>query len=225
MQGNWGAAISALAPMFIGMIGMFVVMSVLLIVGIRIMTKDKIFCTFHRNHRKAGALLKYDAVDNCVWLGKADDPNREKYDVNSDDVEWVDWPGMLPSFFCVTIRSLDFVRNQQTPVNVEKKGHAVMSAKAYRLQSDANVLQAVYLHARTALGLNKGQKLGSMITILLVAAVAMSLFTAYKTMQMGSQVSSTKVQLETIQNALGIITEYTAPTPTPQPYVPSTGGK
>jgi hypothetical protein len=198
----------------------FVIMAVGLVFGVRLMTKDKIACTFHKNHKKGGALLKYDAANQCVWLGKEDDPNREKYLVTEDEMEWIEWPGMLPHPFNVTIRSLDYVRGVPTPMHPEKRSSTNISAKALRLQSDGNVLQAVYMHARQSLGLGKKQVLGGMVTMLLLAAVAISLFGAYKSMSAEANTAALKNQLQTIQNALGI---NSAPALTPvTPTVPTT---
>ncbi len=234
MSGNWGAALGAFAPVIIGMLVMFVICCVALIFGVRIMTKDKIACTFHKNHKKGGALLKYDAANQCVWLGREDDPNREKYLVDEDCMEWIEWPGMLPHIFSATIRSLDYVRGIPTPIHPEKKASTNISAKALRLQSDGNVLQAVYMHARQSLGIGKKQALGGMVTLLLVAAVAISLFGAYQSMQVKSQTDAIKSHIQTIENALGIQSAPTTPAPTATPkttqptvpnITPSTGGK
>lgn len=229
MSGNWGAALGAFGPLIVGMLVTFIIMAVALMFGIRYMTKDKIACTFHKNHKKGGALLKYDAANQCVWLGKEDDPNREKYLVDEDCMEWVEWPGMLPHFFCVTIRSLDYVRGIPTPIHPEKKASTNISAKALRLQSDGNVLQAVYMHARQSLGMGKKQALGGSVTMLLLAAVAISLFGAYQSMQVKTQTEAIKSHIQTIENALGInTTPPTQPTAPTQPTVPTitpTGGK
>jgi len=214
LAGNWTSALGAFMPLIGGMLGMLVLLVVVMIVGVRIISKDKIACTFHKNHRKASALLKYDAANQCVWLGKEDDPNREKYIVTEDEMEWIEWPGMLPGIFCVSVRSLDYVRNIPIPIHSEKRASTSMSAKALRLQSDSNVLQAVYMHARNSLGLSKKQALGGLTTILLVAAVALSLFGAYKGMQTGSDTKAIQTQLQAIQNALGI--NGTTITPTPE---------
>jgi hypothetical protein len=224
LSGNWGAALSAFGPLIIGMLIAFVMCAVLLIFGIRWMTKGKIACSFHKNKKKAGALLKYDAENVCVWLGKDSDPNREKYDVVDDAIELIDWPGMLPHFFCVTIRSLEYVRGNPTPINLEKRTSTNITAKALRLQSDGNVLQAVYLHARQALGAMKKQTVSTMVLLLLVGTLALSLFGVWKNMQTSSETIIIKTQLQTIQNALGVgtqpVTGVTTPTTTTPP-----GGK
>lgn len=224
MSGNWEAALSAMLPLVFGMIGVFILCCVALIAGIRIMTKDKILCTFHKNHRKGSALLKYDAANSCVWLGKEDDPNREKYLVTQDEMEWVEWPGMLPSWFCVTIRSMEYVRGVPTPINAEKKGNnANISAKALRLQSDSNVLQAVYLHARQSLGLKGKPQVATATMLLLVVIAGASLFGAYNSMQVGPQMKAIQSHITTIENALGIGQQ--APQIPPQTTSPPQGGK
>ncbi len=233
MSGNWGAALGAFVPLVIGMLVVLVAMVVFLIIGIRVMAKDKILATFHKNHKKGGALLKYDSINQCVWLGKEDDPNREKYMVTEDEIEWIEWPGMLPHFFCVTIRSLEYVRGVPTPVHVERKVNTNISAKALRLQSDGNVLQAVYMHARTALGLQKQSKMSMMVMLLLVGTFALSLFGVWKSMQSSTDVTAIKNHMITIEQKLGVgastesvpqLTPIT-PTPTSPSNIPGLGGK
>jgi hypothetical protein len=222
VSGDWLAAFKVFGPLFAGMFIMFIMLTIMVILGGRWITRDKIACTFHKNHKKAGALLKYDAINGCVWLGKEDDPNREKYLVTEDEMEWLEWPGMLPHIMSVTIRSLDYVRGVPTPLHPEKKVSTNISAKSLRLQSDGNVLQAVYMHARNALGLNKKQALGGLVTVLLVATAAVSLFDAYKSMQIGTDTAALKNHIQLIENALHIDT---SPAANVTPGTPLPGGR
>jgi hypothetical protein len=149
-----------------------------------------------------------------VWVGREDDPNREKYDVTEDDIEWADWPGSLPGIFNVPIRCLDFVRNCPNAINLEKRANANRSAKFNRLQSDAAVLQAVYLNARQTLGIQPRQAASMIVIATLVGIALLSLFGAYKGMQTSSDMSTIQTQIENISNGLGIPT---APALTPMP--------
>lgn len=222
MSGNWGAALGALMPVVWMMLAMITAGCVVTLIGIRVLTRGKIACTFHKNHRKSGALLKYDAENQCVWLGGEADPNREKYNVTEDEIEWIEWPGTLPHFFCVTLRSLEYIRGVPTPINMSKRASTNITAKALRLQSDGNVLQAVYMHARSALGI-KGKAGTSMIGVLLLVVItAVSLFNAYSLMKTGSQQTMTDTRIRTIQEALGIESSPVTPVVPVKPVVPLT---
>ncbi len=205
---------SAVSSMILAMFGMFALCFVMLIIVIRVVSRNKILCTFHKNHKKGSLLLKYDNIDQCVWIGREDDPNREKYQVIGDCIEWVDWPGGIPSFFCVPIRSLDYVRNVEIPIHPEKRVSSSRSARMNRLQSDTNVLQAVYLHAKQSLGLGKKQTASTMVLILLITIAVLSLVGAWKGMSTSSDIKSIRTDIHNVSNALGVGTN---PVVTPVP--------
>ena len=205
-------------------IGAIVILCLLLIVYIRVYSKDKIIVIYHRNKRRGGVLLPYDASENCVWLGREDDPKREKYTFTEDEIEMASWPGGLPSFFTVDIRSIDCVKGFPSAINMAKVKSGHVSAKSLRLLSDGKVLEAVYLHARQGLGL-AGAKTSMMTLIILMVIMAASLYAAYTGMQNSGSIGSLQSQIGSIQQTLGVrsVPAPVAPVvPVPQPTVKTT---
>ena len=204
MHGNWGAALSSLTPVFTFGLGAIVVMMVIWIIGIRLLVRGKILCTFHKNRRKTGGLFKIDPDHNCIWVKSKGDPHSEKYDVDEDMMEDVDFPAGFPTIFQTTVRSLEYVRFIPSPFHPEKHS-SKNSARSNKLITDENVLNAVYHYAERSLGVASTKQ--SMILVICIAAVlAVSLFGVYTGMKASSATASNTVILRAIEKALGIIT-------------------
>ena len=204
MSGNWQAGLHALTPVLMYFAGFILFMLVMWIVGIRLMVKGKILATFHKNRKKTGGLFKIDSDDNCIWVRSKGDPHGERYDVNEDMIEDVEWPSGFPTMFQTTIRSLEYVRFVPTPFHPEKHTSKT-TARTNKLVQDENVLKAVYEHAKQSLGLQKSQS--SMIIMICMAAImVLSLFSVYTGMKASNAAAANTTKLQNIENALGIIT-------------------
>lgn len=182
MSGNWGAALSAFAPYILYFMGFILFLVVVWLVGIRVMTQGRLLATFHKNRRKTGGLFKIDADHNCIWVKTKENPRGEKYNITPDFIEWVDYPGgWIPSMFCVSVRSLEYVRYEKDPYHPEKHIGKV-SARSNKFITDENVLGAVYHYAERSLGVQRARQ-NMILMIALVAIFGISLFSAYMSMQ------------------------------------------
>jgi len=194
LGGNWSAALGAMAPLFLFFIGFILFVLVIWIAGIRVMTVGKIAVTFHKNRKKTGGLLREDRANNCVWLKSKNDPKGEKYDIDEDMIEDLDWPGGFPSFLQTTLRSLEYVKGVHTPYRAEKHTSNT-TARTNKLVTDENVMNAVYHYAERSLGLQKTKQ--SMIMLICMTAIlGVSLFSLYLGMQTRNDVAATKIHIQ-----------------------------
>ena len=201
---SWVALLHMLMPIFEYMIGMFILFVIVWLVGIRIMTQGKVLATFHKNHRKSGGLFKIDSDHNCIWLKGKGDKKAEKYNLIPEYMEWIDWPGgFVPSLFCVSIRSWEYVRYEKDPYSPEKHA-AKVSARSNKYISDENVLGAVYRWSERSLGLGKGAQMSTMMIVILGIVMVGSIVSAYFSMQASQHATAAQAGLQAIQNALGV---------------------
>lgn len=201
MQGNWTAAFQAFLPMIQYFIGFVLLFVVVWMIAIRLMVKGKIHATFHGNKKKAGGLFKLDQDHTCIWFAGKGDKKREKYNIEEDCIEEIEFPGIGPQIFNTTIRSLDF--NLHDPHPWRKKGHSPLSAHSNKLTTDENVLAAVYAFAQRSLGVKPAG--GGMLTMILLMAIALfSLLGAYMSMQANTAAKANAADLLQIMHALGI---------------------
>ncbi len=208
MSGNWGAALAAMLPIFGYMLALVIGFFILWIFAIRFMTHGKIACTFHKNRRKTGGFFKIDPDNNCVWVGRKGDPKAERYNIDPDLIETLEWPGGFPGFMQVTVRSLDYVRFEKDPYPTEEhKGK--LSSRSNKFLSDENVLAAVYRHAENSLGLKTNPKLQQIYIFAAAALIGISLFGAYMSMQANNTANKNTATLKAIERTLGVMPSQT----------------
>ena len=142
----------------------------LLVIYPRIVSSGKVLCHFHENKRAWSSLLKEDRVDGCIWIGKEDNPDREKYMIDQDKLFFTAWPGGLPSFLQVQVRTLWFKRHESEPFDPSRH-HSKYGAKYLRFVTDTNMLESQWKDVRTSLGL-KAKNMG-MNNIILLAGIGL----------------------------------------------------
>jgi len=181
---------------FVGFILLFVVAWLIVI---RVWTIGKIHATFHGNRKKAGGLFKIDQDHNCIWLPGKGDKKREKYNIDENSIEEIDFPGIGPKMFNTTIRSLDF--NLHNPDPWKRKGQPKTTAHTNKLTTDENVLAAVYAHAQRSLGIKQASN-STWTLLILMGILIFSLVGAWMSMQAKGATSANAAQLQHIIDAL-----------------------
>ena len=201
LAGNWSAALKAFLPMIEWGIGFIIFFVIVWLIAIRLMTQGKMHATFHGFRKKAGGLFKIDQDHNCIWLPGKGDKKREKYNLDADCMEEIEFPGIGPKIFNTTIRSLDYDIHDPNPRH--RKGQSKTTAHTNKLTTDENVLAAVYQFAQRGLGLKPAG--GSMLTMLILVGILLfSLFGAWMSMSANTAAKANAAQILQIMHALGI---------------------
>lgn len=166
-------------------LGIIFGVAVLMILYMRIMAQGKIRCLFDDNKRSYTKMLKEDKAENCVWLGKADSENREKYIIDQTKISLTAWPEGLPGIFQTDVRTLKFIRGQTAPYDA-KGPSKIVTAIYMRLVTDVKMLQAKYREVSAALGIKGGKLAGRFELYILmgvVIAVILALYSIYMNYQ------------------------------------------
>lgn len=142
---------------------------------IRWASRGKILTFFHGNRTLGAALLKEDTKKNCLWLGKPDDEETEKYHIDKTKIFYVRWPGALPWWMNTTVRALEYVKGNPEPWDPEVKHKSDMTALSFRLITDENMLKTTWKDVRESLGIaNKSNKAATYVLYGLAAVAALS---------------------------------------------------
>jgi hypothetical protein len=199
--GNWTVALKAFLPLIEWGFAFILFFVIVWLIAIRLMVQGKIHATFHGFRKKAGGLFKLDQDHNCIWLPGKGDKKRDKYNIDDDCIEEIEFPGIGPKIFNTTVRSLDFDIHNPNPRR--GKGQSKTTAHTNKLTTDENVLAAVYQFAQKGLGLKPAG--GSMLTMLLLVGILLfSLLGAWMSMSANSAAKANTTQIQTIQKALNI---------------------
>lgn len=160
------------------------------IIYIRIATAGKILCHFEENGISRSKFLKEDKVHNVVRLGKIDDAEHcEEYIISraKNVMTMTPWPGGLPSFMQVDVRTLKYVRGCPVPYN--GKGEIEQGRTAHYLAIAVNekMLEARFKSLERELGI-KGNKAGKWDLYILIGVAVTVLVSGYGLLiQMQSQ--------------------------------------
>jgi hypothetical protein len=139
------------------MIGIVIFMAVY----VKFKARGKVACVFFDTRRIYSMLLEEDVASKCVWRGKEDNPNRERYNLVADKVFEITWPSGLPWFMQERLRAWLFTRNNDEPWDPSNM-RVTMSARMNRMISDEALLRTMWRDLRQSTGAGGGGSGGPM---------------------------------------------------------------
>lgn len=157
---------------FLVFIGIVIMMFVLTMVWIKMSVRGKVGVVFFDDRRIYSMLLPEDTANQCVWRGREDNPNREKYRLVSEKVFEMRWPASLPWFMQERLRAWMYTRNNDEPWDPSNT-RIVMSARMNRMVSDEALLRTMWKDLRAATGAGVVGSGGSMKLVLFLGFIAL----------------------------------------------------
>jgi len=142
------------------------------IIFVKMSSKGKVVAVFMEERRIYSMLLPEDSLNQCIWRGAEDNPNREKYKLVPDKVFEIRWPGGMPTIMQERLRAWIFTRNNDEPWDPSNM-RVIMSARMNRMISDEALLRTMWKDLRAATGLKDGGGKLPMTMVLFMGFIAL----------------------------------------------------
>lgn len=199
-----------MSPQTMQLLGIVFVAFIVIIIGciflgivfIKLISKGKVAAVFFDERRIYSMLTVEDAVNQCIWRGKEDDANREKYKLVADKVFEIRWPSGAPWWMQERLRAWMYTRNNDEPWDPSNM-RVTMSARMNRMVSDEALLRTMWKDLRAATGIPGGNGKMPISIILFLGLIA--LFAGIgmiMTYQASSKISTTYALLKHIYDMM-----------------------
>jgi hypothetical protein len=149
------ASAKLLMDLFLVFGGFLIVLFFGALVFVKLSSKGKVAAVFIDTRSIYSRLFKEDTMNQCIWRGKEDNPNREKYKLIADKSFELEWPGGFPWILRTKLKAWIYTRNNDEPWDPSNM-KVVMSARMNRMISDEALLRTMWKDIRTATGIGQG---------------------------------------------------------------------